>query len=179
MEKQQTLDSLFRLMRVMRRSQPTRHGPEPPHHGASEGPPHHGAHHAHGYGRLLEAIARQEGVSARELTEILDLRPSSLSEMLSKLEARGDIRRQRDEKDGRISRIWLTRQGSQRLRQHDENWAAYQKKLLDCLTEEEALQLNKICQKLIFFLEQDQPKEKEESVCRQEDPAECGGRTDS
>lgn len=61
--------------------------------------------HFHGYGRLMEAIARYEGTSARELTELLDVRPSSLSEMLSRLESQGDILRRRDEKDARISHI--------------------------------------------------------------------------
>lgn len=63
----------------------------------------------------MEAIARYEGTSARELTELLDIRPSSLSEMLSRLESQGDILRRRDEKDARISHIWLTEQGASRF----------------------------------------------------------------
>ena len=49
---EQPLECLFRLMRALRR-------------GRSH---HHGSHHFHGYGRLMEAISRHEGTSARELT---------------------------------------------------------------------------------------------------------------
>lgn len=56
---EQPLECLFRLMRALRRGRSHHHGP----------------HHFHGYGRLMEAIARYEGISARELTELLDIRP--------------------------------------------------------------------------------------------------------
>ena len=157
-EQEQPLECLFRLMRALRRGQSHHHGP----------------HHFHGYGRLMETIAGHEGASARELTELLDIRPSSLSEMLSRLETQGDIRRQRDEKDARISRVWLTEQGQRRIKEQKENRHPYQKALLNCLSEQETQQLNTICQKLIDCLEKEQ---KEECLCRKEAREECGGRT--
>lgn len=51
---------------------------------------------------------------------MLDVRPSSLSEMLSRLESQGDILRRRDEKDARISHIWLTEQGRQQIQRHNQ-----------------------------------------------------------
>ena len=94
--------------------------------------------------------------------------------MLSRLETQGDIRRQRDEKDARISRVWLTEQGQRRIKEQKENRHPYQKALLNCLSEQETQQLNTICQKLIDCLEKEQ---KEECLCRQEAREECGGRT--
>lgn len=148
---EQPLECLFRLMRALRR-------------GRSH---HHGSHHFHGYGRLMEAISRHEGTSARELTELLDIRPSSLSEMLSRLESQGDIRRQRDEKDARISHIWLTEQGHRQFQQHSQTRLPYQDALLQCLTPQETKELNRICGKLIDCLEEQ--RKKEECACRQED----------
>ncbi|MDD3193076.1 MAG: MarR family transcriptional regulator [Oscillospiraceae bacterium] len=162
-EQEQPLECLFRLMRGLRRGHSHHHGP----------------HHSHGYGRLMDSIAQQEGASARELTELLDIRPSSLSEMLSKLESQGDIRRQRDEKDARISRVWLTEQGRQRLQQHRKSPLPYQSALMDCLTAEEIRELNRICQKLTDRLAEEQSREKREegSPCRQEDQEECTDQT--
>ena len=107
----------------------------------------------------MEAIARYEGTSARELTELLDIRPSSLSEMLSRLESQGDILRRRDEKDARISHIWLTEQGRQQIQRHNQTRLPYQNALLQCLTPQETQELNRICQKLIVCLEEEQEKE--------------------
>lgn len=157
---EQPLECLFRLMRALRR-------------GRSH---HHGLRHFHGYGRLMEAIARYEGTSARELTELLDIRPSSLSEMLSRLESQGDILRRRDEKDARISHIWLTEQGRQQIQRHNQTRLPYQNALLQCLTPQETRELNRICQKLIDCLEEEQ--EKEGRVCRQEVREECEDQTD-
>ena len=157
---EQPLECLFRLRRALRRGRSHHHGPR----------------HFHGYGRLMEAIARYEGTSARELTELLDIRPSSLSEMLSRLESQGDILRRRDEKDARISHIWLTEQGRQQIQRHNQTRLPYQNALLQCLTPQERRELNRICQKLIDCLEEEQ--EKEERVCRQEVREECEDQTD-
>ena len=115
----------------------------------------------------MEAISRHEGTSARELTELLDIRPSSLSEMLSRLESQGDIRRQRDEKDARISHIWLTERGRRQFQLHSQTRLPYQDALLQCLTPQETKELNRICGKLIDCLEEQ--RKKEECACRQED----------
>ena len=62
--------SILKLSRAMRRCPPPRGGhPFPP-----------------AIGRLLECVAAAPGVSSRELCEALDLRPSSLSEMLARAE---------------------------------------------------------------------------------------------
>ena len=62
-------------------------------------------------GRLLECAAQNPGVSSRELCEFLDLRPSSLSEMLARAEAEGLLTRATDEADRRIQRIRLSEKG--------------------------------------------------------------------
>ena len=62
-------------------------------------------------GRLLDCAAKNPGVSSRELCEFLDVRPSSLSEMLSRAEKEGWIIRTVDEADRRIQRVDLSPKG--------------------------------------------------------------------
>lgn len=76
-----------------------------------------GRHHrgegrvGHGQGRLMGMIARQGEINQKDLLDLLDIRPSSLSEMLGKLEAEGYILRQKDEADKRSVIISITESG--------------------------------------------------------------------
>ena len=64
-------------------------------------------------GRLLECVAANSNVSSRELCEMLDVRPSSLSEMLARAEGEGWVTRTVDEDDRRILRIALSDKGQE------------------------------------------------------------------
>lgn len=90
----------------------------------------------------MEAISRHEGTSARELTELLDIRPSSLSEMPFPLGISGGYPAARDEKDARISHIWLTERGAPSIPAAQPDTAALQDALLQCLTPQETKELN-------------------------------------
>ena len=91
--------AVLKLSRAMRRCTP----PPPPPAGLSgpegPGPDHPGrpAPCAPAVGRLLACVAENPNVSSRDLCEILDLRPSSLSEILSRAESEGWITRTVDE----------------------------------------------------------------------------------
>ena len=78
--------SILKLSRAMRRCPPPR--------GELPFPP--------AVGRLLECVAAAPGVSSRELCEALDLRPSSLSEILARAEGEGLLTRAVDEEDRRV-----------------------------------------------------------------------------
>ncbi len=85
----------LKLARAMRRC--------PPERGEHPFPP--------AVGRLLTCTAENPGVSSRELCELLDVRPSSLSEMLARAEADGLLTRAVDEEDRRIQRSYLSEKG--------------------------------------------------------------------
>jgi|GEM_PF-1541147 len=76
-----------------------------------------------GQGRTLHLIMENNGISPKELAGILDIRPSSLTVKLDKLEADGNIRRIRDRHDARIVRLYITNKGkesvAQRLKEKD------------------------------------------------------------
>lgn len=64
-----------------------------------------------GMGPLMFALFEQDGRTLRELGEMADLSPSTITELAQKLEKAGVLSRERCERDGRAIRVTLTRLG--------------------------------------------------------------------
>ena len=141
-EEKRNLDSdvilaYLKLSRAMRRCPPERKAPPfPP-----------------AVGRLLECAAANPGVSSRELCEALDLRPSSLSEILARAENDGLLCRTVDESDRRIQRVSLTPSGSAFVADMEKMRNEDAKKKTACLTEEEKEQFCSLCNRLSEHIE--------------------------
>ena len=141
-EEKSNLDSdvilaYLKLSRAMRRCSPERKDlPFPP-----------------AVGRLLECAAANPGVSSRELCEALDLRPSSLSEILVRAENDGLLCRTVDENDRRVQRVSLTPGGSAVVADMEKVRNEDAKKKTSCLTEEEKKQFCSLCNRLSEHIE--------------------------
>lgn len=141
-EEKSNLDSdvilaYLKLSRAMRRCPPERKDlPFPP-----------------AVGRLLECAAANPGVSSRELCEALDLRPSSLSEILVRAEDDGLLCRTVDENDRRVQRVSLTPGGSAVVADMEKVRNEDAKKKTSCLTEEEKKQFCSLCNRLSEHIE--------------------------
>lgn len=127
----------LKLSRAMRRC--------PPAQGEAPFPP--------AVGRLLTCAAENPGVSSRELCEILDLRPSSLSEILSRAESEGLLKRAVDENDRRIQRVTLAEKGEKLVEEMEAARIEDARKKTACLTDEEKMQYIAICNKLSEHIE--------------------------
>lgn len=66
-----------------------------------------------GQGRVLKLLRLKPEMSQREMAEILGIRPQSLGETLSKLEAAGYVEREPMENDRRSLVVRLTESGAQ------------------------------------------------------------------
>lgn len=64
-----------------------------------------------GQSRVLVLLLLEDGIVQNNLAEILDVRPSSLAELIKKMEASEDVRRVEDDIDKRSKHIYLTEQG--------------------------------------------------------------------
>lgn len=65
---------------------------------------------------VLAALADGSGgVSHRELAGVLGLTPATLTPVVDALERRGELRRERDDADRRIVRLWISEPGLRRL----------------------------------------------------------------
>ena len=104
-------------------------------------------------GRLLDCAAKNPGVSSRELCDILDVRPSSLSEMLSRAEADGFITRTVDEADRRVQRISLSAKGQKAVTEMETARNLEAQKMTSALTDEEKEQFCALCDKLSSHME--------------------------
>lgn len=112
-------------------------------------------HRVHsGQGHLLSLIAENEGAKQSELAEILDMRPSSMTEMLVKLEQSGLIERRQDENDQRVMRIHMAEKGEKALKVSKAAILEMSGALFGSLTEEEQTQFLDIMEKLTANLEE-------------------------
>ena len=145
--------AVLKLSRAMRRCAPP---PPPADYPRPGGPaPDHrpGRPVGGSIGRLLACVAENPHVPSRDLCELLDLRPSSLSEMLARAENEGWITRTVDEEDRRVQRVDLSPKGRAFITEME---AAREKDLqrkTACFTEEEKVQFCALCNRLSEHLE--------------------------
>lgn len=99
-----------------------------------------------GQGRILALLALKDGIVSRQISQILDIRPSSLNESLGRLEARGLIERRKSESDGRRVEVYLTEAGRDAAKALE---ARDPSAMFDCLTDEEREQLGMLLDKVI------------------------------
>ncbi|MBR5750977.1 MAG: MarR family transcriptional regulator [Clostridia bacterium] len=97
--------------------------------------------------RALTQIALRDGISQRELMEKLGVQPSSMSELVSKLEDGGMIERRTSPEDRRQVNLFMSETGRRYL-EHVNDREEY---LLpfDALSDEELDSLDRVLQKLI------------------------------
>ncbi len=159
--------AVMHLQRAMRRGPVHGHGPHGmgPHHGRPEGmgpqmgkghcPKGPEMRHGHGMneGRLIHALSDKESMTTQELMEVLDLRPSSMSELLAKLEERGLIIRSQSEDDRRVNIVSLTDKARNIRERISEERAARMAVFTACFTEDEAKEFCRLCNKLSDHLE--------------------------
>ena len=114
-----------------------------------------------GVRRVLRLLELGDGsLSQRELTELMDVQPGSLSELLGKMEFRGLITRERDEQDRRKVTVSLTEAGKEKAAQRGK------RDIFAALDESEKEQLKAILSKLVASWE-DRPQadaEQEEEI---------------
>lgn len=97
---------------------------------------------------LLVELWKQDGLTNAEIAEQLDIRPSSVTAQVKRLEEAELVERRADENDGRVSRVFLTDKGraaeSEREEAHDE----VSESLFGSLSAEEQASLSALMKKL-------------------------------
>ena len=105
----------------------------------------------HGQATLLRLAAQRDGAIQRDLAADLDVRPSSMTEMLTRLERNGMVARRQDKNDQRVTRIFITEEGKKLVEQM--NAAADMDDIFDVLSKKEKQQLLAMLEKLCVSLE--------------------------
>lgn len=104
-----------------------------------------------GQGRVLTILKMQPEISQKELSYLLDMRPQSLGELLSKLERKGFILRTPSEGDRRVMNIKLTKEGMEAINTPEQEFSF--DSVFDCLNEEEQKNLSNYLERMIKTLE--------------------------
>lgn len=107
----------------------------------------------HGRGKVLSVLRDQDGIGQKELSEVLQIRPASASELLGKMEKIGWVQRRVNEHDRRKINVFLTEKGkgvSQQMIQARKDMADG---MFGALSAEEFSQFQALLDKLIAELE--------------------------
>ena len=105
-----------------------------------------------GQGRVLAILKIQPEISQKDLAYLLDIRPQSLGEILSKLEKNKYITRTTSEEDKRVTNIRLTEEG-RKVAEQAQQMQEKTNELFTTLSEEEQLKLEGLLEKVIKELE--------------------------
>ncbi len=107
---------------------------------------HHGAHH----GELiaLTLLSQREGLSQRDLGEIMHLSAPRVSMILDSLEKEGAVARRPDETDRRLTRVILTDAGRRREREHRYVLGDYVNRTIGALPEADREELERLLSRL-------------------------------
>ncbi len=101
-----------------------------------------------GQPKLLSRIKANEGITQKELSEKSFVKPSTITEMLRKLEANDYIYRMPDENDKRVMRVYLTPEGHKFAAYAEEFINSVIDQLFSGLNEDELNQLLTLTKKV-------------------------------
>lgn len=102
---------------------------------------------------VLKILEGEDKVQLSNLAKKLDIRASSLSEIISKMTNHKLVDRIKDEQDSRIIYVSLSDKGRSQLKHNDDFYDELKNSVNKVLTDDEKVQFINICEKLIAQLE--------------------------
>ncbi|NOU92099.1 MarR family transcriptional regulator [Paenibacillus sp. LMG 31456] len=124
---------------------------------------------------LLFALSKQDGQSQKELAERLHIKPATITVMLNRTEKNGLVERRPDEKDQRISRVYLTDKGREAHEEVRNAFKIMEAQCFENFTDEDQELLRRLLMQMYdnlkrnLDLEQDQEQEQRHGRRRSED----------
>ena len=118
-----------------------------------------------GQPELLISLNGKNGQSQRELSEDLNVKASTVAVMIKRMEKTGLIRREQDEKDQRISRIFITDEGKEICSKLKKIHVQIEEEAFKNFTIEEKLLLRRLMMQLRENLEDACGKDKNINLC--------------
>ena len=100
--------------------------------------------HHHGELFVLRLLARNEGLSQRDLADTLHLSRPRITAILQAMEKGGIVRREADAADQRVTRVFLTDEGSCREMEQRAEFDEYLNKTIGALSDHDKEELARI-----------------------------------
>lgn len=104
---------------------------------------------------LIGLVYHKEGISQKEISQALQISPPTVAVSIKRLEKAGIIERRADERDQRLSRIFLTREGRSVTEKVRECIKEKEKLLFQGFSESEICLLRRFFLQMIQNLEED------------------------
>ncbi|EJL39440.1 MarR family transcriptional regulator [Brevibacillus agri] len=111
---------------------------------------------------LLMRLAKTDGLMQKELARRIQVKPATLTVMINRMEKCGLVERRADERDQRISRVFLTDKGRLATKAVKEALRILELKCFECFTDEEKIVLQGMLERMhnnlqTFYLENTEP----------------------
>lgn len=101
-----------------------------------------------GQAPLLFELKKSDGQSQRELSEKLSVTPATITVMIQRMEKNGYIRRESDEKDKRVSRIYINEKGTDVCMELHDIHVEIEEECMRNFTEEDAILLKRLLKQI-------------------------------
>ena len=108
----------------------------------------------HGYGRMLDLLSRNDGLSQSQIAEELGIRPQSASEAIASMESQALVEKRPNEQDKRCWLIYITPAGRQRQIDLRNERIENARRIFTPLTEEEKITLLQLLSKAASVLQE-------------------------
>ncbi|WP_308258889.1 MarR family winged helix-turn-helix transcriptional regulator [Lactobacillus delbrueckii] len=90
-----------------------------------------------GQNRTFALLSKNEGMKQVELARFARVRPSSISEVVDRLERHGLIEQHRDNSDHRVFRLYLTEKGREQNKRNHSSWLGFVGDLMGPLSDDD------------------------------------------
>lgn len=130
---------------------------------------HHAAHLENmpemyrGQGRLLMILSKEDGLTNGEICERMNIRPSSVNDLVSKLENAGYVTKKERENKRQVG-YYLTEAGQKVVKDFSQKRMPVMRETFSALTDEEQVDLNRLLEKLNASLKQKQDGRTQEDI---------------
>lgn len=107
-----------------------------------------------GYGHILDVLSKNDGLSQRQIAEMLHIRPQSASEAIASMEGQGLVEKRTNERDKRSSLVYITQEGRQRQIDLRNERIENARRIFEPLTENEKETLLELLNKVASALQE-------------------------
>ena len=97
---------------------------------------------------ILAVLYRRDGCSQKELAQELGVKPPTVTVSIQRLEKNGLLIRRQDEKDQRVSRIYLSDAGNAIIKEGMQMAREGEKQILSVFSESELCLMRRFCQQI-------------------------------
>ena len=111
---------------------------------------------------ILFVLDRDGSMSQKELARVLRQTPPSVTNAIQKMEQKGYILRQPDEKDQRVLRLHLTEKSQRYLSQVKQTFRQMEAELFEGISKEEKEELRKILLRMLHNIEENKESDRKE-----------------